>query len=190
MRLSTANDILRVFENDSELIYIIETIASLNIPNWMLTAGVLRNYVWSIQHGYDEPLIEPNSDLDVIYFDKQNQNLSISDIVLDQLPNYSIDFTNQAYIHNYNHCYQDKPFTSAEEGLANSTETATAIGLTIESGKWILVCPWGVSDLLNLVLRMPPHIQNNHLYRELFQTRISDKQWLKKWPMLKVITPS
>lgn len=187
MRLRDSNDILRLFEKDSELVRIIKVIENIGLPDWMLAAGVLRNYVWSVQHNYAEPYLERGSELDIFYFDSKSEAPAITKTLKTQLSSYSLDITNQATIHSYNHDYQDKPFKNAGEGLASSTETATAIGLTSESGKLKLICPWGTSDLLNLTLQMPPDLHNNNLYRDLFFNRITEKRWLEKWPKLKII---
>ena len=46
---------------------ILQTVRELDLPNWVVGAGVTWNLVWDRLHGFDVPT--PAHDVDVAYFD-------------------------------------------------------------------------------------------------------------------------
>lgn len=80
--------------------------------------------------------------------------------------------------------HNDEPYRNATEGLSRWVETATCIGVRLEINETLLIsAPHGIGDLTQLILRPTPNTNNSI---ELFYKRINDKNWLEKWPRLKL----
>ena len=48
----TEQDILKIIENDKWMMDILHVAQKLNLPDWMIGAGFVRNKVWDYLHGY------------------------------------------------------------------------------------------------------------------------------------------
>lgn len=185
--LQNEQDILQAIEDDAWMMNILRAAAQLELPEWIIGAGFVRNFVWDMQHGFAPS--HKNNDIDLIYFDQENAE-PVSDKLHEQrlheiLPDVHWEVTNQAHIHTYNDEMRP-PYTSAEDGLAHWTETATCVGVTLQDNRLQLVAPWGIDDLLQLKLRIPPCHHGSKLYEELFMRRITAKRWLTTWPKLTI----
>lgn len=158
---------------------------SLGLPQWIVGAGFIRNFVWDIQHGRTPS--HASTDVDVIYFDRAAADPRRDQAFEEKLrairPDINWEVTNQAHVHTYNDP-DTPPYASAADGLAHWTETATCTGLTMENRHLKLIAPWGVDDLLALKLRLPPVHAGKPLYRKIFEQRIAEKRWLETWPLL------
>lgn len=180
-------DILHAVEKDPWMMDILQTAEKLNLSQWIIGAGFIRNFVWDIQHGRNPS--HQNNDVDLIYFDSRQTDWQLDQVYEEKLrllkPDINWEVTNQAHIHTYNDA-SNPPYTSAEDGLAHWTETATCTGVTIKNGKLKLIAPWGIEDLIQLKLRIPPCHNGKPIYKELFSNRIKAKDWLTTWPLLKI----
>ena len=187
------DDIIQLIQNDEWMMNILNTAKILNLPDWYIGAGFVRGKVWDELHNY--PKRTPTPDIDVIYLDKNdftdeeaNKESTKTEIVYEQklrelMPGINWSVTNQARMHLF---HNDKPYSSSEEALSQWVETATCIGVRLdEKNNLILSTPRGIDDLVNLILRP---ISTSKIGKELFYERIEKKQWLKKWPNLKIVT--
>ncbi len=178
------NDIIRLIENDEWMMDLLIKVRSLNLPDWWIGAGFVRSKVWDTLHEYKKRTIIP--DIDVIYLDKIDSSektekefeKKLAD--LDSSINWSVK--NQARMHlRHNH----KPYKNSEEALSYWVETATCVGARIDNeDKITLTTPRGIDDLVSLVLRPTPDFQKD---LKTFHDRYTQKEWLKKWPKLKVV---
>ena len=71
-------------------------------------------------------------------------------------------------------------YLSLESALICFPETASAIAL---NGYGDLIAPFGVNDLISLKLTPTPFCFYNEI--EVFENRINNKNWLKKFNFLK-----
>ena len=64
-------------------------------------------------------------------------------------------------------------------------ETATAIAVrrTDNDTGCEVAAPFGLDDLLNLVLRPTPHFARDK--RPIYEARLQAKQWAALWPLLR-----
>jgi len=190
----TKKDVIKLIKQDQWMMDILSAVEKLGLPDWWIGAGFVRSKVWDYLHGYKRRT--PLPDVDVIYFDpddfSQEEETSFSvkseDHYQEQLqkimPSIGWSVTNQARMH---HVHNRNPYTSSEEALSEWCETATCIGVCLKDKNVILTAPHGISDLTNLILRPIPQysrIYKNDLQR--FSERISSKNWLKKWPKLRI----
>lgn len=194
--IKTKKDIIDLIQNDKWMMDILEKAKKLNLPDWWIGAGFIRSKVWDVLHGYQERTpMSTFSDIDLIYFDINDYSVSearseitqkekyYQEILKSKLPNINWSVTNQARMHLL---HGDKQYKSSEEALAQWVETATCIGVKLDkNSKLILSTPKGIDDLINLILRPTPNANNSI---NLFYERIKKKQWLIKWPKLKVLS--
>ena len=186
------DDIIELIQGDSEMMEIIYLVSKLELLDWMIGAGFVRNKVWDYLHNYSQRSIL--SDIDVIYFDPDDfedkeanthstkKELEYQKILTDKMPDQNWSVTNQARMH---HFHNRKAYHSSEEALSEWVETATCVGVAIDGrGKLTLIAPHGIEDLVNL--RLVPTIKTDERIK-LFYERIEKKDWLAKWPKLKIV---
>ncbi|UTW55736.1 nucleotidyltransferase family protein [Kordiimonas sp. SCSIO 12610] len=175
--------LLKLLHDDNYAIDILKCVHS-QIPHAFVAAGFIRNRIWD--HLYGNNGLYPDTDIDVIYFDKSNKNPEI-DYALEASLEAKISapwqVRNQARMHEYSGL---KPFRSLEHAMAHWPETATAIGVRLSAEQKLeFIAPFGFDDLLNHTLRITPNMKKHNLPG--FQRRFAEKGWLERWPRLKVL---
>jgi len=187
----TKHDICTLIQNDPWMMGELRIVQELNLPDWWIGAGFVRGKVWDHLHGYTQRTALP--DIDVIYF--EGFDPSDTEIVaIKQLekkletklkaikPELNWSITNQARMHLF---HKHKPYKNSTEALAQWVETATCVGVSLDKqNRVILTTPRGIVDLVELKLRpTPDHSKDPKTFFE----RIEKKQWLTKWPKLKIV---
>lgn len=177
----TEADILAIIESDTEMMRLLRAAESLGLPQWMIGAGFVRNKVWNHLHGL-ESVGNAGSDIDLIYFDAAHTDWE-ADVALSKRISEETgalwEIKNQAYMHGHN---QFPPFTSAEDGLRHWVETATTVSVRLQGGKLEIIAPYGIADLVDLVIRPTPYFEKAP---ELAKERAARKGWFEKWPKLR-----
>ncbi len=64
----TEQDILNLINEDKWMMDTLHTAEKLDLPNWLIGAGFVRNKVWDYLHGYQKEKVDTN-DIDLVYFD-------------------------------------------------------------------------------------------------------------------------
>lgn len=166
---------------DSARMRALSAAASLNLPDWCLAAGFVRNLVWDKVHGF--PSLTTLNDIDLIYFDpidsseKRDRQLEQQLISLLDSP-WSVK--NQARMHRRN---GDKPYTSTADAMSYWVEVETAVGAALnDSGDIVLVSPFGVDPLFDFTVTINPKRPKPQDFNE----RMTTKRWLEIWPRLVV----
>jgi uncharacterized protein len=172
-----------LIKSDRRRMEVLRAARTLDLPQWLIGAGFVRNLVWDHLHGYEKPT--PLSDIDVAYFDPTNLSETAEkeyETKLKKIINESWSVKNQARMAKIDHFHRE--YTSTKDAISHWPETATAIGVRIDNNDNIeLVAPYGTDDLLSLTLRMTPSFPSGRKY---FLKRIDKKCWLVKWPRLKI----
>lgn len=183
-QVENIDDIAAVVADSPWHMDVLRTVNALNLKDWMIGAGFIRNIVWDHLHGYDSHT--PLSDIDVIYFDPveaepsydQDYEVKLS-AVLSGVP-WSV--RNQARMHTRN---SDQPYLSIEDAIAHWLETPTCVGVTLcENNVVSVIAPYGVEDLLSLQVRPT---QWGGKKPEIYRERVDKKDWLKYWPKLRIL---
>ncbi len=176
----TEQDIVTLIEKDEWMMQVLKIAEGLDLPDWVIGAGFLRNKVWDYLHKYSEP---NRTDVDLVYFDPNGNDYDADKkLSYKKKKETDIDFeiVNQIYTHTWRNM---TPNTSTAQSISTWSDTATCIGVTIKKGKVKLVTPLGIEDLVNLVVRPNPTIIDDI---QNFDRRIKEKKWLEKLPRLKI----
>lgn len=156
--------------------------ATLNLNDWCIAAGFVRNLVWDKLHGY--PASTPLNDIDLIYFDVSQATQKAEHLNENKLKSKSTlpwSVKNQARMHLRN---DDEPYDSTAHAMSFWVELETAVGAKISRyGEIELVAPFGVEVLFGNTVT----INSNRLKPKEFERRIQTKRWLELWPNLRVV---
>lgn len=179
-------DIIKLIQHDDQMMEIIQTAATLNLPDWWICAGFVRSKVWDTLHGYQIRTKTP--DVDVIYFDenhnKQQTDKELEGSLRKMLPEVPWSVKNEAKMHVRNNI---APYTSSEDAISKFPETATAVAVKIDrKGSLILTAPWGVEDLINMEVRPTPFFEQTKERAAFYEERIKKKNWRSIWYEIKV----
>ena len=166
----------------------LERLADLGLPDWYLGAGGIAQTVWNAAH--DKPPAEDISDYDIVYFDAsdvteagENEVTANVRAAMADLP-MAVDVKNQARVHLWyrrRFGYDIVPYTSIEDAIATWPTTATAIGVRLTHGRPRVFAPFGLDDLLRLVVRA----NRVQITPEIYRRKVA--RWHRHWPNLTVL---
>lgn len=178
----TEKDILFLIEGDRRMMNILHTAEKLNLPNWLIGAGFIRNKVWDYLHERTETKI---NDIDLVYFDN-NRKEELEDKKLEEKlkTETTFDWEIVNIIHWRSSDGISRQYKNPEDLIASWPETATAVGIRLENKKLELVAPYGIEDLVNLIVRPSPKFKEGI---KRVKERMETKKWLEKWPKLKFL---
>ena len=157
MAIHTEADIARLIRGDEWMMETLRAAHALNLPDWWIGAGFLRNKVWdavstkeattSIHHGTDAAehpasssspntdsvsVSTPTRDVDLVYFNKENVapevDWAYDEEMKAKYPFAEWEVRNQARMHYVN---DFAPYASAAEGISYWIETATCVAVKL-----------------------------------------------------------
>ena len=180
--MKTRQDIARFISEQQHLLRVLHLVQTLSLPDAWVGAGLIRNAVWDQIH-FGAPDSHLGNDVDVVYFDTENiaqeRDSAIENRLNATAPDVPWEVRNQARMHSRN---DDPPYHSTEDALRYWPDTATAIAARIVGDGIEVVAPYGVDDLVGLIVRpTPPFEAKQDEYRE----RLASKDWGQRWPRLK-----
>ncbi len=185
--IMTEQDILNLISRDRWMMDVLHTAEQLKLPEWLIGGGFVRNKVWNYLHGYNKPDIN-TEDIDLVYYN-QNGNDENADKKLSEAlktkTGLNWEVVNEAYAHQW-YTIKPPPYTSSLDAVSKWPETATCIGVKTENEKLELIAPYGIEDLVNLIIRPNPAFIDKGNVKNVVVERIKKKQWLEKWPKLKL----
>ncbi|MEA5595214.1 nucleotidyltransferase family protein [Rivularia sp. UHCC 0363] len=146
---------------------VLPAISQLNLPDWWLAGGALRNTVWRSIFGENCKLFI--NDFDIAFFDEngdRDQELAAKAVLNHLFPDYLFDIKNQASFARWRS--GRKIYTNTEDGIKNWLHTTAAIGVRLDSqGEWEFFTPYGLDDLFNGIIRpTPTNIDNPDAQRK------------------------
>lgn len=183
MKVQNEDDITRIIKADDWMMQVLQAAEILDLPNWWIGAGFLRNKVWDTLADIKS---SPSRDVDLAYFSQDTSpeiDWQHDEFMKSMYPFAEWEVRNQARMHYVN---KMKPFTSTEDAISNWVETATCIGVKLHKGELRYLFCHGMDDLLNLTARPTLAFQTPHLL-PVFHERVKKKAWKKRWPQLKVV---
>jgi uncharacterized protein len=162
----------------------LRAVRSLDLPDWCIAAGFVRNRIWSHLHGIS-PVPAP-ADIDVLFFDpadvSKEREFDYEDRLDDLLPGLPWQVRNQARMHLPKGLPQHE---STAHAMTFWLETVTAIGVRLEADESLtVIAPLGTDDLLNLVCRPTAF---GLTLRSDYEKRIAQKRWRELWPRVRFL---
>jgi len=147
-------------------------------------AGFVRNAVWDHLSGQDTETT-PLADLDVVFHDPVNitaeQDAAFEGALRTAAPDLPWSVRNQARMHERN---DHRPYRDVADALAHWPETVTAIATRLGPKGVEILAPFGVADVLAMILRPTPAFRTTP---EVVRARLEAKRWRRRWPKLRVI---
>ena len=182
--LKNKADILDSFRENPDMMAILTIIRDLELKDSWLAAGSVRNFIWNLLS--DKPAFDCETDVDVIFFDPDvsyEETLAIENKLREDFPQYQWELKNQVYMHQ--HSPHTPPYRNSCDAMSKYPERCTAIGLRLNADATLeLFAPYGLEDILNFQVCPTPHFLENQDRMELYQTRLSKKNWKEKWKNL------
>jgi hypothetical protein len=173
--------IATILESNRMVFSALEAVRKIDLNDCWIGAGFIRNTIWDHLHGIKDEI--NHSDVDVVFYDGNETSLEYEIELKNVLSNLDSSLPwsvkNQARMRQkYHHDY-----SSTLEAISFWPETATCIAARLSSNNTVeLIAPYGYDDLLNLILRPSPKVDPT-----IFYSRVKEKEWLEKWPKLKII---
>lgn len=160
---------------------LIEYASSLELNDWCLAAGFVRNLVWDKLH--DHHPATPFNDIDLIYFNDNDCSEETDRKLqgdLKCIANYPWSVKNQARMHARN---GDAPYVCTADAMSYWVEIETAVGVRLNKAQDLeFVAPFGLAALFNNTIT----INSKRRKPEAFAERVNNKKWLQRWPKLKI----
>jgi len=177
-------DLATLLASDPTRMDALRAVRSVGLPDCWIGAGFVRDAVWDHLHGYPTRL--PAADVDVVWFEGTKPVAEIDREIEGHLhalaPGFDWSVKNQARMHHRN---GDAPYSSVADAMCHWPETATAVAVRLANDESIdLNAPLGLDDLFSL--RLVPTDAFATRKRSVFDTRVSEKLWLERYPLLVV----
>jgi len=160
----------------------------IGLPDCWLVAGCLAQTVWNDVFGL--PVTHGISDVDLVYFDgtdlSQEAEAGHAERIRALFADLGlwIDVKNEARVHLW---YAEKfgntlaPYVSTEDAITTFPTTATAVGVQPRPDGLHVFAPYGLSDLLDLIVRP----NKKQITQPIYDAKV--KKWRERWPALRVV---
>lgn len=180
--------LIEILKTNTELIEVLRRGRCLGAPNWYIGAGAVAQTVWN--HFHQFPQSTGVKDYDLIYFDSDlnietEQKFIEAGVNLFQGIERPVEVTNQARVHLW---YEQEfgsfaaQLTCSEEGITTWPNTATALGVRLNSDdSFTVYAPFGLHDLLGLIVRPNKVKITEQVYLD------KTNRWRAVWPKLTIM---
>ncbi|MCW3174075.1 nucleotidyltransferase family protein [Shewanella subflava] len=174
-----------------------EVFKRLNIADWAIAAGFVRNFFWDKLHGFTTSAL---NDIDVIYFcacDLSEDTERLIQQTLNEIVALNWSVKNQARMHTRN---GDAPYLCCLDAMTYWPEKQTAVAVKLvdnsvieqqncvqtfnahslpPSCKLMFIFAFDIEDLFNWTISHNP----KRLFA-VFEQRVAQKKWLIRYPQL------
>lgn len=165
---------VRIVAADPDLMALLRTLRSLDLPPWRITAGCLYQTVWNVLTG--RPRWTGIKDVDVVYFDDSDLSWEAEDRVirrvqaaLPPLP-APVEVRNQARVHLWFEARFGSPYPPlrhVDDGLVRYAAVVHAVSVRLEADGTIdVAAPFGLADVFDMVIRPNPAFDNAPSFTE------------------------
>jgi hypothetical protein len=186
--MAQEKELIRIVRNTPWLMRALRAVRRLDLPNWCIGAGALRNATWDALNGHAEPSLL--ADIDVAHFDSADLSRERDQRLQRELtrlePDLPWEVTNQAGVHLWFEeafGHRVPPLRSLEDAVASWPETATSAAVWLDHrGRLHVIAPLGLEDLLGMVVRRNPRRVSLETYRQ----RLETKQYRERWPGVRI----
>jgi hypothetical protein len=162
--------------------------SAISLPDCWLAAGAVAQTVWNDAFGFAPA--HGLSDIDLVYFDGTDLSELGEARSAERLQHLfaglpmRIDAKNEARMHlwyaaKFGHAIP--PYTSTAHAITTFPTTATAVGVQPKPSGLSISAPFGLADLLGLVVR-PNKVQ---ITRSVYEAKAT--RWRSLWPRLAIV---
>jgi len=172
--------LLGLIAADEAAMAVLRLARSLDLPDWAIGAGFLRNRLWDDLTGARTR--SPADDIDLLYFDAGDPEGGGEAAIEARLeaarPDLIWQARNQARMHRVN---GDAPYADTQDALRYWLETCSAVAARLErDDRLTLLAPYGLDDLFGLVCRpTPAGVRRNEAYRARMMAKAWDRRWMR-----------
>jgi hypothetical protein len=181
--LRSESDIAAFIAGQPRMMRVLRAVAAERLPDGWVGAGFIRNAVWDALHRLATP--GEGGDVDVVFFDpgdrRPERDQSIEADLASACPDVPWSVRNQARMHLRN---DDAPYVDTADALRHWPERCTAIAARASAKGVELLAPFGVADLVGLVVRPTPAFARK---MNIYRARLREKNWEARWPRLQVL---
>lgn len=179
--MSYEQHIIKLIESDKLRMKALHAVKTLDLPDWLISAGFVRNIVWGSLFDNHTDL----NDIDVIYYcpsdSSEKRDLSLQKQLLSLEPEFPWSVKNQARMHIRN---RDVPYKDTLDAMGYWPEKQTAIGAMLDYNDDTVL-----RHSFDLSLQFNGQIDHNPARSvNVFNDRVASKGWLKVWPKLQIKT--
>lgn len=159
-------------------------VRALQLPDWYLAAGFLRNAIWDAVHQLSQT---PLNDIDLVFFDpldvSSERETRLEQQLATQFPGQCFEVRNQARMHlKHGHL----PYQHCGDGIRRWVEQPTCVGVRLLADDQLrFFAPFGLALNWSLQVAMNPDFPRP----EVFAERVATKRWLELWPQLQIKHP-
>ncbi len=188
--MKDTEQLLQILEKNKSVQLILERACKLNMPNWYLGAGGIAQTVWNVLHNFDSE--NGIKDYDLVYYDANDISYEAEDVFIQKgkelfkdIP-VLVEIRNQARVHLWYEKHFGYPIAQlllalAEEAINTWPTTATSVGVRKNGENLEVYAPFGLDDLLGMVVRA----NKAQITEKIYQDKVD--RWIKIWPYLKII---
>lgn len=175
--MSQKQRIINLIENDVFRMRALTVVGSLNLPDWLIAAGFVRNLIWDDCFNTQTQV----NDIDVIYFCREDISEARDELLEEQLkvicPEYPWSVKNQARMHIKN---GDNPYQNTLGAMRYWPEKQTSIGVKLDADGCV-----DVRHCFELDVQFSGQINRNPARsKKVFERRVLTKRWVDIWPGL------
>lgn len=180
---------LDLLKRNKILQQILDRSETLDIPNWAVGAGFLQQSIFNLLHG--KPILSDIKDIDWVYFDDSDLSDASEQLVAKKVQEVMkdipipFDVKNQGRVHLWyrnKFGYDINPYKSLEDAISTWPTISSAIALSQKNSKLKVIAPFGVSDLLNMIVRA----NKRQVTEEIYYKKADRLQ--SHWPRSKVFS--
>ncbi len=186
--MNQVQELEKILKKNKSIQLILEQAPLFDMPNWYLGAGGVVQTVWNMKHGFDPE--HGIKDYDLVYYDANDTSYEGEDVFIQKgkelfkdIP-VLVEIRNQARVHLWYEKHFGHPikqYGSVEEAISTWPTTATSTGIRMADGKFEVFAPFGLDDLLNMVVRA----NKIKIDEDTYQKKIN--RWAAVWPKLEII---
>ena len=169
--------IIKLIESDELRMRALHAVNTLDLPDWLIAAGFVRNKIWDSLFATDSGI----NDIDVIYFCKadcsQERDIKLEEQLCELEPDLPWSVKNQVRMHSR---HGDEPYKNTLDAMRYWPEKQTSIGAKLDNKDRVVL-----RHCFDLGLQFSGHINRNPARSaEVFNNRVATKGWIDTWPML------
>lgn len=186
--MTKIEQLLQMLEKNKSVQLILERAGELKMPNWYLGAGGIVQTVWNVKHDFDPE--NGIKDYDLVYYNADDISYKAEDAFIQRgkeifkdIPVF-VEIRNQARVYLWYEKHFGKPidrYESIEAAISTWPTTATSVGIRKESGQFQVYAPFGLDDLLGMIVRA----NKVQITEKIYQDKVD--RWIKIWPNLKIV---